>query len=127
MKKGTLGIGRDVSAPEEESSNRERCQGLQGVLPARRESFAVLVLELAPVIDETDRAEARGHEQHGPDIAVGQVGPQQGRDHERNQDQGAAHGRRAGLAQVRLRTQFADGLADLPLGHVPDEQRTDEE
>ena len=49
-----------------------------------------------------------------------QVAPEQRRDRDRHQDQRAAHGRRAGLGQVRLRAVVAHRLADLVGGELAD-------
>ncbi len=87
--------------------------------------------DLAVVVDPADRAEADRHQQGHPDEAVREVAPQQRRHGDRDQDQRAAHRRRAGLDEVRLRPVVAHRLADLhprqPGDHLrPDEERDQE-
>ena len=85
--------------------------------------------QLAVVVDEADHAETHGHEQRHPDVAVAEIGPQQGRDGEREEDENAAHGGRALLGEeVVLRPVEADRLALALLGFEPgDEVRAEEE
>src|SRR6185295_12489954 len=52
--------------------------------------------------------------------AVRQVAPQQRGEADRHQDQRAAHGRRAGLGEVRARALLAHRLADLVRGELAD-------
>ena len=100
-------------------------------LRARRQALRIAVDDLAVVVDPADRAEAQRHQQHDPDEAVVEVAPQQRRDRDRHQDQRAAHRRRAGLDEMRLRTVVAHRLADLhprqPRDHArPDDERDDQ-
>src|SRR6185312_7617176 len=78
---------------------------------------------------ETDRAEARRHQQRHPDIAVGEVRPEQRRDDEGEQDEEAAHGGRALLAnEMTLWPVEADGLTLRLLRFEPgDDARPEEE
>src|SRR5208282_1617823 len=70
-----------------------------------------LLRHLQIIVIEADRGEAHGDEQHDPHIGAFQVGPQQSRDEEAEQDHEAAHGRRALLAQnMRGRSVDADRL-----------------
>ena len=96
-------------------------------LRARRQPLRIAVDDLALVVDPADRAEAERHEQHDPDEAVGEVAPQQRRDRDRHQDQRAAHRRRAGLGEVRLRAVVAHRLADLHPRQPGDHPRADDE
>ena len=81
-----------------------------------------LLGDLQIVVIEADRAEAQRHQQHHPDIDAGDVGPQQRRDDDARQDHQPAHGRRAGLLEMRLRPVGADRLALA----LPDAQRVDD-
>ena len=92
-------------------------------LRARRQALGIAVHDLAIVVDPADGAEAQRDEQNHPDEAVAQVRPQQRGDHDRYQDQRAAHRWRAGLREMRLRAILAYGLTDLVLGQLFDHLR----
>src|SRR6185437_1019866 len=87
-----------------------------------RKPGMVRLLHLVIIVEPADQAEARRHQQARPDVRVGEVHPQQNRDRQRNQDEEAAHGRRAALGEVALRPVLANRLP-LPLGSA---QPTDE-
>ena len=71
-----------------------------------------LLRHLEIVVVEADAGEARGDEQHDPDIGTAEVRPQQRRDEQSEQDHQPAHRRRALLGQkMRGRTVGADRLA----------------
>ncbi len=71
-----------------------------------------LLRDFEIIVIKADEAEADHHEQHDPDIAAREIGPQQRRDDEPRQNHEAAHRRRAFLCQkMRLRTISADRLA----------------
>jgi hypothetical protein len=57
---------------------------------------------------------------------VAQVAPQQGGNRNRNEDQSAAHSRRAGLYQMCLRPVTAHRLADLVRGQFAYHRRSDQ-
>ena len=101
--------GRNSGSPRccpREIQEQRRAQPehrLPEIFPARDEAATVLLHQLLVVVDEADRAEGGVTHQHQPDVAGWQVRPQQGRDGNGGEDQRAAHGRRAGLGQVRLR------------------------
>ena len=78
----------------------------------------VLLADLRVIVEEADRAETQQPEQRDPDVRIAQVRPQQRRNHDRNDDQDAAHRRRAGLLLMRLRPVFADVLPDLELAQL---------
>jgi hypothetical protein len=87
-------------------------------LPATGQAVRVTIDDLLPVVVPADDAVAQGDDQNGPHVFVGQVAPEQRRDADGDQDQHAAHGRRAGLDEVGLRAVVAHRLADL-LGSQP--------
>ena len=63
------------------------------------------------VVEEPDQPEADGHPQHDPHVRIAEVGPQQGRAAQRQQDQEPAHRRGSLLAdEVALRPIGADRL-----------------
>src|SRR3546814_5453453 len=84
---------------------------------------------LQVVVDEADAAETAGDDEDAPDVAVGKVGPQQGRDGERDEDEHAPHGRRALLGQqMPFGAVAANRLAlALPRTQPLDHRRPDEE
>ena len=94
---------------------------LAAELLARGEAEAPLLHDLQVVVGEADGAEGEGGEDQDPDVAVGEVAPEQGGHEDPGQDQDAAHGGRARLGLVGLRALLADVLADLqaaqPLDH----------
>jgi hypothetical protein len=113
------GLGR-VSQKQRGAQTQHR---LPEVFPAGRQTFRVAVDHFFPVVVPADDAKAQGNHQHGPHVLVAQITPQQGGDTDGDQDQDAAHGRRAGLHQVRLRTVGAHRLADLFLGQPANDPR----
>src|SRR5579862_491668 len=82
---------------------------------------------LRVVVEEADQAVADGDEQRDPDVDVVQVGEEYRREHEREDDEHAAHRRRAGLGGVVRWTVAADRLPDLERREPPDERRPEEE
>jgi hypothetical protein len=85
--------------------------------------------ELQHVVGKADRAEADRDVEDRPHEAVGQIRPQQGRHAERQEDEEAAHGRRARLGQhVGFRPVVADRLSRALLGLQPlNDARADDE
>ncbi len=78
------------------------------------------------VIQEAEQSKGKRHQQHDPDIAVGEAGPEQRRTDPGDQDQEAAHGGRAGFFDdVTLRPVGADGLALALLFLQPADQDGD--
>ncbi len=122
-----FGLGRHRRRIEQVDGDAEADQRLPEIFLARRQAFRVAVHDLAPVIDPADDAEAQRRHQHHPDESVAEVCPQQRGDGDGDQDQRAAHGRRAGLDQMRLRTVVTHGLADLVLGQLANQARADDE
>src|SRR5690606_25971556 len=80
-----------------------------------------------PVIDPPHGTEYHNHAKRDPDITVFQIRPQQRGENDRNQDQGTAHGRRAGFRQVALRAVITNRLANLVLAQLADHDRADKE
>ena len=122
-----LGLRRRSRREGEKERGADADHRLPEILPARRQALRIAIDHLAPVVVPADGAEAQGDDQHHPDVAVGQVAPQQRRDADGDQDQRAAHGRRAGLDQMGLRPVVAHRLADLLLGQPADDARTGDE
>ena len=102
-------------------------QRLPEELRARRQPLRIAGDDLAPVVDPADGAEAERDQQHDPDEAVVEIGPQQRRDGDRDEDQRAAHRRRPGLGQVRLRAVVAHRLPDAHPRQPRDHPRPDDE
>jgi hypothetical protein len=55
-------------------------------LLAGGESLAVLLLDFTPVIDKADRAKADGDKEDNPDIEIGQIRPEEGRQNDGEED-----------------------------------------
>ena len=84
-----------------------------------------LLRDLGVIVAEADPAVSPpALNMRDPHVGIAQVRPQQRRNHDRDDDQDAAHGRRAGLLLVRFRTFLADVLADLKLAQLGDQPRT---
>ena len=101
-------LGRDVERDREP----QRADRLPEELRADAQALRVAQDDFLVVVDEADDAEeqrAAEREQHEP---VAQVRPQQRADRDREQDQRAAHRRRAGLRKMALGTDLANLLAD---------------
>ena len=100
---------------------------LPEILPARGQAARIADHQLQVVVAETDHAEADRHAERDPDEAIAQIRPQQRADHDRDDDQRAAHGRRAGLRQMRSRPFIAHHLADLVARQPRDHRRADQQ
>ena len=85
--------------------------------------------QLEIVVGEADGTESERDEEHRPHIGVGEIGPQERRDAGREQDQHAAHGRRALLGdQMARRAVRPDRLAlALVAPEAPDDGRAEDE
>src|SRR3546814_2653820 len=92
-------------------------------LQAAGQAVAGALGELQVVVDEADAAETAGDDEDAPDVAVGKVGPQQGRDGERDEDEHAPHGRRALLGQQMPFGAVAANRLALALPLTRSEQR----
>ena len=100
---------------------------LQQQLLARGEAEITFLRDLRVVVRETDGGKGHRGEHHEPDEGVREIAPQQRGNEDGDADEHAAHGGRAALLLVALRTFFADVLADLKLAQAindiwPDEQ-----
>ena len=102
-------------------------QKLVAQLGARGQAEVAAVHDLQIVVGKSDGAEGQRRDHGDPDEAVAQVGPQQRRDQHADNDQHAAHGRRAGFLLVGLRAVLADVLADLEFTQAANHRRADDE
>jgi hypothetical protein len=73
------------------------------------------------VVQEAERPEADEHDERQHDVRVREVGPEQRRDDRGHDDEHAAHGGRARLAEVRLRSLAAHDLPDAQPAQLPDD------
>jgi hypothetical protein len=108
-----LELCRPACAQAEVERHQQADRRLPEVLPACRQAPRIAIDHFLPVVVPADAAEAHGDDQYHPDVAIAEVAPQQRGDDDGDQDQGAAHGRRPRLDQVRLRTIVPHRLADL--------------
>ena len=91
----------------------ERHQKLREELAAARQAEASSFGQLDVVVREADRSQSGERPQRDPDEPVGQVHPEDRRQDDAEQDQKAAHRRRAGLRKMRLGSLGSNQLADL--------------
>ncbi len=108
-----FGLGRAGGGKPQIDGGRQTEDGLPEELPAGSQAVGVPVHHLLPVVVPAHGAEAQGHHQHHPDVAVGKVAPEQGRDADGDENEDAAHGGGAGLHQMGLGAVGAHRLADL--------------
>lgn len=86
-----------------------------------RQSFGLALDEFQIVVGKSHGAEADGRHHHQPHVAVGHVGPQERGEHDRKDNENAAHRRRSTLGQVPLRPVVANLLAEFNLLQFPDD------
>src|ERR1019366_1488429 len=79
--------------------------------------------DLKIVVGKTDGSEGQRGKHGDPDEWIAQVCPEQCRHQDGDGDQQTAHGRRARLSLMSLRTLFADVLPDLEIAQAPDHDR----
>ena len=79
------------------------------------------------VVDEADGAEGENAKQREPDVGIAEVGPQKSRDDDRDDDQQAAHGRRAGFFPMRLRALLTNLLAEAPVAQFANHEGPEQE
>ena len=108
-----LGLRRQVSTEGNHIGGANTDQRLVEKLGSCRQAFRIAIDDLAIVIDPADSTETQGYRQHHPDKTIFKIGPQQRGNPDRHQNKRAAHGRRTGLREVRLRTIAAHRLTDL--------------
>ena len=101
--------------------SRQPDQRLPEILGTGRQTLRIAVDHLAVIIDPADRAKTERYQQHRPDEAVAQIRPQQRGKADADQNQRAAHCRRARLGQMGLRPVGTHRLADLHLRELADQ------
>ena len=99
--------------------------GLPAEFLLRAHSPGVVMHDLAVVVDPADRAVAEGDEEHDPDEAVRKVRPEKRRHRDAEENEGAAHGGRPVLHEMRLRPVRAHGLSEMELLQFPDHPGTE--
>jgi hypothetical protein len=102
-----------VLQQQEDGADREADDDLVAHLVARGQAVMRSARDLQIVVGESNRAEPRRRQHGDPHIDIRQIRPQQRGDERRGENEQAAHGRRARLGPVRLRTFGANHLADL--------------
>jgi hypothetical protein len=104
---------------------------LQADLLPEGEALALLAHDLDVVVGKADTAERKRGEHHNPYKGVGEIGPEQRGNQDRDADKHATHGGRAPLLEVGLRAVVAHILTDLELAqlvnHIGADQHTDEQ
>ena len=82
---------------------------------SRRQALGLPLDEFEIVVDETDRSESDGRDDHQPHIAVGHIGPEQRGQHNGKDDENPAHGRRSAFCQMPLRPVVSNLLPEFDL------------
>ena len=118
----TVGLHRD-----QHHRNHDAGRDLQPQLRPSGQAQVSPVRHFGVVVGKSDGREGACGKDRNPHEAIAQIGPEQGRDHNRNRDQQAAHGRRPGFFLMRLRTFFANELSDLKFAQASDDQRAHDE
>ena len=104
--------GRGIAVqPHQRVAGHQRDRRLDQQAQLAAEAGRRLLRHLEVVVIEADEAETERHRQHDPDIGIERVGPQHRADREAGQDHQPAHGGRALLGEMRLRTIGPDRLA----------------
>src|SRR5207248_9862592 len=93
--------------------------------PGKAEIAAIYDFEI--VVSKSDAGEGQRGQDGEPDEAIRQIGPQQGWNDNRDHDQHAAHGGRAGFFGVGFGTLGANVLADLKFAKLADNSGTDDQ
>ena len=106
-------------------SNPER--HLADQLPARDEPLRLAAYNLQIVVEKSDQSHPEGRHKRDDDVPAVEPRPQQrGHDGRQNDDQ-AAHRRRAALAVMTRRTLGPHDLTDLVLLQLPNDPRSNDE
>src|SRR3990172_4750096 len=93
----------------------------------RAQALRILPDDLLEVVEEADCPISDGHENRDPYIGVREVRPEQGRDHDGDDDQEASHRRGSLLREVSIRPVPPDGLPDLVGAELADKPRPEDE
>ncbi len=118
---GQRGCNREI-----ERSRKADCR-LPEKFPARRQTLRIAVNDLAIVVYPTDDPETERHQQHHPDVPIGQISPQHSGHGNRDQDQRASHGRCAGFRQMGFGPVVANRLTNLVGRQLANHDRADDE
>lgn len=121
------GVHSELREDGESPRNADGGNGLPEQLGARGEAEVAALYYFDVVVYESDGAEGERRENSDPDERIGKIGPEQRGQNDCDEDEHAAHSGRAGFLLVRLRTFFADVLADLELAQLLDDEGTDDE
>src|SRR5580765_7933847 len=79
------------------------------------------------VIGKTDGGKHDRGKHTDPDKWIAQIGPQECRNHDADGNQQTAHGGRACLFMVSLRSLFSDVLPDLKFTQAPNDNRANDQ
>ena len=110
-----------MSQVDQVNADGARHQNLGGHLAANSQPEGPHFAQLEVVIEEADDTESEGGRHGDPHIAVGEVSPQKGGEHRRQNDQQAPHGRCAFFCVVGLRPLGSDVLPYLKIPQLSDQ------
>ena len=127
LEKGDRHIGIESRLDEEDDADEQRDCDLRGQPDLSRHPPAVLLGELPVVVEKADEAESEHHHDDEPDVADGQIGPEERGDRDGEDDQDAAHRRCPLFGEMGIRSVLADGLADLERLELADQPGADDE
>ena len=127
LKKGIVTLELNPGLMIEDDADEQRDRDLRGQPDLSRHAPAVLLGELPVVVEKADEAVSDHDHDDEPDVADGQVGPEERGDRHGEDDQDAAHRRRPFLGKVGIRPVLPDGLADLELLELADQPGADDE
>src|ERR1035441_7564981 len=99
--------------------NQDAGRGLKAQLGACGKAEIAVMNNFKVVVGKTDRTEGQRGKHRDPDERIAQVCPEQCRHQDGDGDQQAAHGRRARLFLMGLRTFLAYVLPDLKIAQAP--------
>ena len=91
------------------------------------QSFFVVELELAVIVEETDDSHPEGGHYHQNHIDIPEIAHQQARNQYGEYYYQAAHGGSAGLLHLSLQSEIADGLAYLAALQPVDDHASEDE
>src|SRR5712692_3546242 len=107
--------------------NQDAGRPLKSQLGACSKAEVAAMNNFKVVVRKTDRGEGHRGKHGDPDERIAQVRPEQCRHQNRDGDQQAAHGWRARLFLMRLRSLFADVLPDLEIAQAGNHDRPNDQ
>jgi hypothetical protein len=108
---------------DEHRRDDDASRDLQREFGAGGEAQVAAMRDFRVVVGESDGRVSADGKYGDPDETVAEVSPEERGNNDRDDDQQAAHGRRAGFFLVGLGSLFADVLSDLEVAQAADDER----